>query len=255
MVVWYAILHPTAFAAGATPMQKWVDIGIWGCFLILTAAALGYLYDYRQNAHAELTQAYNGVLQILSKFIDTADRYTEAHSVRVSQGATAIAREMRLSHSEVEDVRVAALLHDVGKVDVSLDVLRKAGDLTAEEWDEIQKHPEDGARMVQQVGGIMRNAVPLILYHHEKYEGTGYYRLRGEDIPLGSRIIAVADAFDAMTIHRSYSAAKSSDEAMGILRKDSGSHFDPKVVEAFASVRHEVGIDPEAARERLRLVG
>ncbi len=86
--------------------------------------------------------------------------------------------------------------------------------------------------MVQQVGGIMRNAVPLILYHHEKYEGTGYYRLRGEDIPLGSRIIAVADAFDAMTTHRSYSAAKSSDEAMGILRKDSGSHFDPKVVEA-----------------------
>jgi len=176
------------------------------------------------------------VLDILSKFIDCADRYTEAHSQRVSELSATIACELGMEESRIEDIRVAALLHDVGKIDISIDLIRKASSLTEEEWQKIREHPVLGASLVRSVGGILRNAVPLIMAHHERYDGTGYRQLRGEDIPLGARIIALADAYDAMTIDRTYQRARPQAEAIEEILNGAGDQFDPMVVKAFCNV-------------------
>ena len=199
---------------------------------------MGTLYDSKQEAFVHLKEAYQGVLEILSKFIDCADRYTEAHSQRVSELAVRIAQGMDLPEPRIEDIRVAGLLHDVGKIDISIDVIRKASSLTDEEWQQIRQHPVLGADLARSVGGILRNAVPLIMAHHERYSGTGYYKLKGEEIPLGARIIAVADAYDAMTIDRTYQKARPASEAYDEILKGAGTQFDPDVVDAFCNIMH-----------------
>jgi hypothetical protein len=214
----------------------WADIALWACFLVLSGAAVGKLYERSKMALDDLRQAYSGVLEILVKFIDTADRYTEAHSVRVSILSTEIGRELSLTEQAIEDIRVAALLHDVGKLDVSIDVIRKAGKLDDDEWEQLKKHPEHGANLVEQMGGMLSNAVPIILFHHEQFNGNGYYGRKGEQIPLGARIIAVADAFDAMTTDRPYQKARQTWEALEIIEQGRGEHFDPRVVDAFTAV-------------------
>ena len=233
----------------------WADIALWGGFLVLSGGAVGKLYERSQLALADLRQAYSGVLEILVKFIDTADRYTEAHSVRVSILSTEIARELSLSEEDVENIRVAALLHDVGKLDVSIDVIRKAGKLDDNEWEQLKKHPEHGANIVERMGGMLSNAVPIILFHHEQFNGNGYYGRKGEQIPLGARIIAVADAFDAMTTDRPYQKARQTWEAFEIIEKGKGEHFDPRIVEAFSSVmrRRPEGVQ-RVQQEATRLI-
>ena len=233
----------------------WADIALWGGFLVLSGGAVGKLYERSQLALADLRQAYSGVLEILVKFIDTADRYTEAHSVRVSILSTEIARELSLSEEDIENIRVAALLHDVGKLDVSIDVIRKAGKLDDNEWEQLKKHPEHGANIVEQMGGMLSNAVPIILFHHEQFNGNGYYGRKGEQIPLGARIIAVADAFDAMTTDRPYQKARQTWEAFEIIEKGKGEHFDPRIVEAFSSVmrRRPEGVQ-RVQQEATRLI-
>ena len=253
-------LVPRTVAAGGTFSTQqvrawWADIVLWASFLVLSGAAVGKLYERSQAAIDDLQQAYQGVLEILVKFIDTADRYTEAHSVRVSILSIEIARELSLSEAEIEDIRVAALLHDVGKLDVSIDVIRKAGKLDDEEWEQLKKHPEHGANIVEQMGSMLSNTVPIILFHHEQYNGNGYYGREGEQIPLGARIIAVADAFDAMTTDRPYQKARQTWEALEVIKKGEGEHFDPKVVEAFSSVmrRRPEGVQ-RIENEQARLI-
>ncbi len=237
VVLYYVVFNTAPVPTDAILRREfWADITLWAGFLLLSGGAVGKLQQKSTEALADLTQAYSGVLEILVKFIDTADRYTEAHSVRVSILSTEIAREMSLSQGDIEDVRVAALLHDVGKLDVSIDVIRKAGKLEDDEWEQLKKHPEHGANIVETMGGMLSNAVPIILFHHEQFNGNGYYGRQGEQIPLGSRIIAVADAYDAMTTDRPYQKARQTWEALEIIQKGSGEHFDPTIVEAFAAV-------------------
>ncbi len=252
----------------ALPEGRWFAISSWALLLTLAAGLTGHLYESKQRALDDVRHAYNGVLEILSMFIDTADRYTEAHSGRVAIYSTEIAKRMGIEGTELEDLRVAALLHDIGKADVSGELLRKVGELTSDEWDVIKRHPANGAWMLGRVGGVLRNAVPLVLYHHEHWNGSGYYGLRREEIPLGARIIAVADAFDAMTTNRSYRDAMAVERALTLLQEGAGEHFDPDVVAVFLdemqdphselrSVRFRPGSHeqlPEAAR-RLSVVG
>jgi len=251
---------PRTVAAGGTASIGdvrgwWADIALWAGFLIISGGAVGKLYERSKLALDDLRQAYSGVLEILVKFIDTADRYTEAHSVRVSILSTEIARELSLPEQEIEDIRVAALLHDVGKLDVSIDVIRKAGKLDDDEWEQLKKHPEHGANIVEQMGGMLSNAVPIILFHHEQYNGNGYYGRKGDQIPLGARIIAVADAFDAMTTDRPYQKARQTWEALEIIEKGKGEHFDPSIVDAFAAVmrRRPEGVQ-RVQQEQTRLI-
>jgi putative nucleotidyltransferase with HDIG domain len=213
--------------------MRWLDLGTWGCFLVLTSYVVGSLYDIKEAQLRELQHAYQGILEIMSKFIDSVDRYTENHSRRTADYAVQIAQAMQLPDSEVEDIRVGAFLHDIGKIDVSTDVLRKAAGLTAEEYAEMQKHVDKGEVLVRSVGGILKHVIPMIAYHHERWDGSGYKGLVGENIPLGARIIAVADTYDAIVTDRAYRQGRTHDEALAIIQSEAGKQFDPRIVKVF----------------------
>jgi putative nucleotidyltransferase with HDIG domain len=235
LVVLLALSDPGLFSTEtmvAVRSQKWFDVAAWGGILIVTAYAMGTLYERQQNNFIELRRAYHGVLMILCTFI-SKDKYTQNHSYRVSIYATKIAAELGFDEERIEDVRAAALLHDIGKLDVSRDILYKAAKLTDAEFAEVQSHVDKGVRMLQPVGGALARVIPIILAHHDKFDGTGPHKISGNDIPLEARIIAVADTYDAVTSDRPYRKAMSIFEAKDIITKASGSNFDPTVVEAF----------------------
>jgi putative nucleotidyltransferase with HDIG domain len=204
----------------------------WGGSLVLTAVAMGTLYEKDKVKLRELRQTYNGVLMILRQFI-SKDQYTQNHSYRVSIYATQIAAEMGFGEERVEDVRAAALLHDIGKLDISREILYKAARLTEEEFHEMRQHVSKGIDFLEPVGGSLRRVLPIILFHHEHYDGTGYEEKVGEDIPLEARILAVADAYDAIVSDRPYRKGSAPFEAKEIIEKRSGIDFDPQVVKAF----------------------
>jgi HD-GYP domain-containing protein (c-di-GMP phosphodiesterase class II) len=175
----------------------------------------------------------------LISLIDLRDRYTGGHSARVANYVRGITVQMGLPEEEAENIVLAASLHDIGKIGVPDHVLLKPGKLTEDEFDWIRKHPEWGWMAVRNVDGF-HDASLLLLHHHERLDGNGYPgRLKGSEIPLGSRLIAVADSFDALTTNRPYRNARSADEAVFELRRCCGTQFDPEVVNAFcASLDH-----------------
>ena len=216
------------------PAEQWVDIGVWGGTLIVTAYLMGTLYEHKDVQLKELRETYDGILMILRHFI-SKDKYTENHSYRVSVYATKIALEMQMPAGQIEDIRSAALLHDIGKLDISRNILYKAARLTEDEFKEMQEHVERGVAILEPVGGSLRRILPIILSHHDKFDGSGYHPTHGEDIPIEARIISVADVFDSLTSDRPYRKAMSPYEVREILTKGSGTEFDPKVVTAFLS--------------------
>jgi len=161
------------------------------------------------------------------------DPYTRGHTDRVTTIAKAIARRMNWNGEQLSSLEVGALLHDVGKIGVADAILRKPGPLSEAEYAEIKTHPEVGRRMLQGIS-YLESAIPGLLYHHERYNGQGYpYQLSGPEIPLAGRIMAVADAFDAMTSDRPYRRAMSPQAAVVELERGAGTQFDPEVVVAF----------------------
>jgi len=237
LVVLITYFNPTLFGTHRTALpipEKWFEIVVWGGILLVNAYAMGTLYEHKERHVRELRSTYQGILMILSQFI-SKDKYTQNHSFRVSVYATRIAAQMGFSTEEVEDVRAAALLHDLGKLEVSREILYKAASLTAEEFDHVKKHVEYGVQMLQPVGGPLSRVIPIILAHHDKFDGKGYHPSKGEEIPLAARILSVADAYDAMTSDRPYRKAMSTFEAKETVLKLAGTDFDPKVVEAFAA--------------------
>jgi putative nucleotidyltransferase with HDIG domain len=214
--------------------DKWLDLIIWAGILVITAYTMGSLYERCQAHIRELRDTYNGVLMILQHFI-SKDKYTQNHSYRVSVYAAKIAQAMGLSTDRLEDVRAAALLHDVGKLDISRALLYKAARLTKEEYENMQQHVEIGVNLLRPVGGSLRRVLPIILSHHDKYDGNGYFPLKGESIPLEARVLSVADVYDSLTSDRPYRKAMSPYDAKEIIVKGSGTDFDPKVVDAFVS--------------------
>lgn len=213
-------------------LDRWVDVTVWGGTLIVTGYLMGTLYEHKTDQLKELRETYHGVLMILRHFI-SKDTYTENHCHRVSVYAVRIAAAMNLDQERIEDVRAAALLHDIGKLDISRELLYKAARLTREEYEEIQKHVARGVAMLEPVGGSLRRVIPIILAHHDRFDGNGYHPTRGEEIPLESRIIAVADVYDSLTSDRPYRKAMSPFEARDIIVKGSETEFDPQVVGAF----------------------
>ena len=200
-------------------------------FAAHAAAALetAQLYDDREQ-HFRLT------LEALAKAIDARDRYTAGHSERVTLYTLRLARSMRLPDGDLELVRLAGTLHDIGKVGVPDRVLLKAGPLDAGERAFIEPHATIGFEMLRDLP-FLRDALPAIRGHHERWDGRGYPdHLAGEAIHLYARILAVADSFDAMTSARPYRQALSFDEAVRRLRADSGTQFDRSVVRAFDRV-------------------
>jgi len=172
------------------------------------------------------------IVRSLAAAVDIRDRYTHSHSQFVSTLARAVARHMGLTASAINEITIGALLHDVGKIGVPDAILTKEGSLTQEEWESIKQHPVLGKTIIEQAPEL-RSVVPLVLHHQERFDGTGYpARLKGEDIPLGARIIAAADAYHAIRSDRPYRSGRTHDEAVPELQRCAGTQFDPAVVAA-----------------------
>ena len=246
--------HPLAAAFGPGRCRVWVPVialdKVMGILLIYgprrryelrdrtlldaLSRTLGLLLDnVRLYGHE-----YQTMLHILTGALDQRDGVTEGHSRRVADLSLIVARELGINGEELLDIERAGILHDIGKLAVPDAILSKPGPLTSEEWVEMRRHPDVGYRLLRDVPFLGR-AAEIVYSHHERFDGLGYPRgLKGDEIPLGARIFAVVDAYDAMTSDRPYRLARSHQEALDEIRQQVGTQFDPVVVAPFfAAVR------------------
>jgi putative nucleotidyltransferase with HDIG domain len=192
--------------------------------------------------YEKLEQSYLSMIVTLSGVVEARDLYTDKHMKDIAEYSVEIARKLDLRDDDIENIRKAALLHDLGKICIPDHILMKPDKLSDDEMDIIKKHPLSGAKILEAVEPI-RDAKHIIRHHHEFFDGSGYPDgLKGEAIPLGARIVAVADAFGAMTTDRPYRNALSAGEAVKELKQFSGIQFDPRIVEIFISVLRTKGI-------------
>lgn len=193
---------------------------------------------------AQLEQAYQTSLIMLANAIELRDEYTRGHVDRVMDLCAMIARHLGWSSIQIKALQFGAILHDIGKIYVRENILSKAGPLTSDEWTEMKLHTVVGSELLQSIP-YLAQAIPIIRHHHERWDGGGYPDgLAGSAIPLGARIVAVADSFDAMTSARVYQRAVECERAVEEIRRGSGMLYDPEVVAAFLAVWREfVGKD------------
>ncbi|MCK4801623.1 MAG: HD domain-containing protein [Anaerolineales bacterium] len=203
---------------------------------------INVISDYATSAiqramfHTQLEENFLQTVVSLANAIDARDKYTGDHSQRMADMATRVSQAMNLSETEVEAVYWAAILHDIGKIGVPDKILNKPGPLTKKEWAVMKEHPVDGAKIVAPLK-ILAPVAPLIRAHHERFDGSGYpYGLAGNDIPLGSRILAVIDAYMAIRDERIYSKRHTHKQSIKEIKKFSGTQFDPEVVEVFCRI-------------------
>jgi diguanylate cyclase (GGDEF)-like protein/putative nucleotidyltransferase with HDIG domain len=181
------------------------------------------------------TESSFGILDAMVTSIDNKDKYTRQHSEDVTKYALWLAQELRLSDETMRIIRIGALLHDVGKIGIPEEILRKPGHLTPDEYEVIKQHPNLGALIVGAVPG-MESIIEAVRYHHERWDGRGYPdKLAGTDIPMIGRIMAVADAFSAMTTNRAYRAGMDWKTAIDEIQKNIGTQFDPLMARAFCN--------------------
>jgi HD domain len=228
-------------AFGLLIAALWSVAGVFAPVLILIPL---FVARWAVAQLAEQQQAYEATVGALCQAVETKDLYTRGHSDRVSRGSVMIAREIGMRPERVDAIRYAGMLHDVGKLGVPTKVLQKTGKLTEEEYAAIQLHPMRGLDIVREIG-FLDEALAGIMHHHERIDGRGYpMGLAGDEIPEFARVLAVADAFDAMTSNRSYRGARPIDEAIEELRKWSGTQFDPAFVDAFVAAIKRDGWQP-----------
>jgi len=186
-----------------------------------------------EGLKTQVQQGNLSVVYALAATVDAKDRHTYGHSKKVSEYAVALSQALGLPQDRIATIRAAALLHDIGKIGIPDAILNKEGALTAEEWEPVKAHPELGVEILRHVVDLA-NYLPAILHHHERYDGTGYPAgLKGSDIPLEARILAVADAYDALTSPRPYHKQLSLQQALTELKRLAGTQFDPELVDVF----------------------
>lgn len=182
---------------------------------------------------ADLKELFSGTIKAIMEALDAKDSYTSGRSKRITFYSVKIAQQLGLTAIETGKIELAGMLHDIGMIGVSDDILYKIDSLNQEEYDEIKKHITYSVKILEDIKQL-KDVVEIIKYHHEKHDGTGYpFGIKGEDIPIGSRIIAVADAFDSVISNRIYRNKIEMTEAMNKIKETSGSQFDPIVVKAF----------------------
>ncbi len=240
VVVISTLFFPQTFSKGQEFSNVLAQLLSWGGFLTLASIAVGTLYEQNERRLQDLKKAYIGVLEILSKYLESTDRYTKGHSVRVSELAMETAIAMELSRPQVENIRVAGLLHDIGKIEISGEILLKAAELSSEERELMDEHTVKGAYLLSAVGSVLEDVVPIVISHHKYFmSGPESQGDETKKIPLGARVVAVVDAYDAMTTDRPYRKGMPPWDALEEVVKNTGKQFDPEVVEAFKRVMRE----------------
>lgn len=205
---------------------------------VVSVATTAAMAIENTRLHQTVLDAYKDTVSALASAIDAKDRYMRGHSQRVKEYTLEAGAVLHLSPEEMETLEYAAVLHDIGKIAVDSVILNKPGPLTPAEWEIIRAHPSIGAELLREIPFLER-AADLVLHHHEKFDGTGYPNgVSGEDIPIGARLIAVADAFDSMTTESAYRAALSIEMAVNELDRCTGSQFCPTAVKAFMTGLH-----------------
>jgi putative nucleotidyltransferase with HDIG domain len=189
-----------------------------------------------QEALGVLEHTYHSTLVALSKALDSRDADSDGHSLRVTVYAARLARRLGLEESQIRTIERGVLLHDIGKIGIPDELLRKPGHLSHSEWLLMQKHPEIGFRILSSIK-FLKEAAQLVLHHHEHYDGNGYpHRLKGTEINLGARVFSIADALDDLTTNRPFQAAINFDDAIKKIKEMSGSQLDPALVDEFLTV-------------------
>jgi putative nucleotidyltransferase with HDIG domain len=223
------------------------DSGVRFRALILLAPFVLTVISYLINERAKLFQktlVAESELRALNKelvlsfanALDAKSPWTMGHSERVASFALAIAKEMQFNEQDMEMLKIGCLLHDIGKIGTYDVILEKTEPLTEKEWELIKMHPSKGAAILNPVGQLQK-VIPIVKYHHERFDGKGYPDgLKGHDIPLLARILCVADSFDAVTANRPYKPAMDKEEAIGYIREQAGTQFDPDIVKIFLKV-------------------
>lgn len=214
----------------------YVNYGVLGVLLFFGPL----LYArYAFKLYLDMRKIYIDTVKSLSQAIEAKDPYTMGHSMRVGEYACALARKLGLSGRKVENIKIAAILHDIGKIGVEENILNKPGRLTEEEFDKIKNHPEIGIRIIKGIDAL-ETVSKIILHHHERYDGTGYPEgLKSDDIVLEAQILSLADVFDALTSERPYRRAMTLEEALKILDEGKGSQFEPKLADTFIKLIKE----------------
>jgi len=229
IIATYIALAPIGFIMA----MVYVTIGIWGIILFFFPLILA---RRSFELYTKMRKMYLETVRALSAAIDAKDPYTKGHSERVAQLSVALAQELNLSDRDIENIEYTALLHDIGKIGIADNILGKNSSLTNEEFDKIKEHPIMGAKIIEPVD-FLKNSYQAIYHHHEKYNGKGYPDgIKSEDIPILARIIATADAYDAMGSDRPYRKKLNKDKILKELKDQSGKQFDPEVVKALISV-------------------
>jgi putative nucleotidyltransferase with HDIG domain len=213
----------------------------WALWLLIPLLVVMHYFSQerqrRMEQMDELNAAYRGTAMVLGDVVESDDAYTGEHSRGVVQLALEVALELGLDEQTRRRVDFGAMLHDVGKVAIPKEIINKPGPLDPEEWDIVKTHTTEGQRMLDQVGGLMRNIGLIVRAHHERWDGKGYPDgLQGTEIPIEARIVSACDTWSAMTTTRSYRIAMSREAAMAELRSASGTQLDPDVVDALIRV-------------------
>lgn len=191
------------------------------------------IYEAFSSSTKGAHKAYLESIHALVNLTEIKDPYTKRHSVKVSNYAALLAQQLGMRKRDIENVKFAAILHDIGKLGVSAEILLKEGSLSKKEFEEVKKHSLMGVEIIKPLH-FFGEIILMIKHHHENFDGSGYPSgLKGKDIPLGAQILSIADAYDALISERAYRKAYSHDEALEIMKKDSGKKFDPKLLNLF----------------------
>jgi putative nucleotidyltransferase with HDIG domain len=215
---------------GIVMSEAFIRIGYVSLILLFIPL---FMIRYMFKLYMDSKQSYYDTINVLVKALDAKDKYTAGHSKNVEKIAALLCREFGLSESHTEMVRIASLLHDIGKIGVKEEVLNKPGKLTDEELSIIKEHPQKGYEILRDVPAL-KEASLWVKYHHEWYNGSGYPDgIKGDEIPLEAQILSLADVFDALVSDRPYRKAFSQEEAYKIILEHEGSQFSPKIISAF----------------------
>lgn len=223
----------TFFRAPFLPDHDWLDFMRTMAGQAAIAIDNAQMFENLQRSHQELTLAYDTTLEGWGRALELRDKETQGHTRRVADLTVRLARRLNINDNKITHIRRGVLLHDIGKMGIPDHILRKTGPLNAAEWELMRQHPQYAYDLLYPIA-YLRPALDIPLCHHEKWDGSGYPRgLKGEDIPLSARIFAVVDVWDALLSDRPYRKSWTKEQAMEYLRREAGSRFDPKIVEAF----------------------